>query len=264
MVIRYLDPRIYLAFKRVFIEHPDLLKSFLNALLPLPDDGLIDSLEYLTPAQVPEVPGLFKNSIVDVKCKDSQGRTFIVEMQMLWSASFAQRILFSASQAYVKQLRSGQDYSSLQPVYVLALTNQVFDHESEQYYHHYKIVNLQQPQRVLKGLEFVFIEIPKFKPQSSTDRRMQAMWLRFLSEVGDNGPEPAADLKEDQSIQAALKLAEVAAYSEAGIEAYHSHMDKARIESTVIADAEEKGRAKGIAQMIRAMRASGMRTEQIS
>jgi len=264
MAIRYLDPKVDLAFKRVFGEHADLLMSFLNALLPLPDDGLIDSLEYLTPEQVPEVPGLFKNSIVDVKCKDSQGRTFIVEMQMLWSASFSQRILFSASQAYVKQLRSGQDYSSLQPVYALALTNQVFDFESEQYYHHYKIVNLQQPQRVLKGLEFVFIEIPKFKPQSSTDRRMQAKWLRFLSEVGDNGAEPAADLKEDQSIQAALKLVEVAAYSEAEIEAYHSHMDRARIESTVITDAKAEGKAEGIAQMVRAMQASGMSMEQIS
>jgi hypothetical protein len=50
LVIRYLDPRIYLAFKRAFIEHPDLLKSLLNALLPLPDDGLIDRLEYLTPS----------------------------------------------------------------------------------------------------------------------------------------------------------------------------------------------------------------------
>jgi len=264
MSTRYLDPKVDLAFKRVFGEHADLLKSFLNALLPLPDDGLIDSLEYLTPEQVPEVPGLFKNSIVDVKCKDSQGRTFIVEMQMLWSASFSQRILFSASQAYVKQLRSGQDYSSLQPVYALALTNQVFDFESEQYYHHYKIVNLQQPQRVLKGLEFVFIEIPKFKPHSSTDRRMQAKWLRFLSEVGDNGQEPAADLQEDQSIQAALKLVEVAAYTKAEIEAYHSHMDRARIESTVITDAKAEGKAEGIAQIIRAMRASGMSAEQIS
>ena len=179
MSTRYLDPKVDLAGRRVFGEHADLLKSFLNALLPLPDDGLLDSLEYLTPEQVPEVPGLFKNSIVDVKCKDSQGRTFIVEMQMLWSASFTQRILFAASQAYVKQLRSGQDYASLQPVYALALTNQVFDFDSDQYYHHYKIVNLQQPQRVLKGLEFVFIEIPKFKPQSSTERRMQVKWLRF-------------------------------------------------------------------------------------
>ena len=68
---RYLDPKADLAFKRVFGEHAHLLKSFLNALLPLPADGLIESLEYLTPEQVPEVPGLFKNSIVDVKCKVS-------------------------------------------------------------------------------------------------------------------------------------------------------------------------------------------------
>ncbi len=261
---RYLDPKVDLAFKRVFGEHADLLKSFLNALLPLPEDGLIDSLEYLTPEQVPEVPGLFKNSIVDVKCKDSRGRTFIVEMQMLWSASFAQRIVFSASQAYVKQLRSGQDYAGLQPVYALALTNQVFDHDSEHYYHHYQIVNLQQPQRVLKGLEFVFVELPKFKPQSATDRRMQVKWLRFLSEVGDNHQEPAAELQEDHDIQAALKLVEVAAYSDAELEAYHGHMDKARIESTVLSDARAEGRMEGRAELIRSMHASGLSAEQIS
>ena len=65
--IRYLDPKIDLAFKRVFGEHANLLKSFLNALLPLPAGGQIDSLEYLTPEQAPDIPGLFRHSIVDVK-----------------------------------------------------------------------------------------------------------------------------------------------------------------------------------------------------
>ena len=41
MPSRYLDPKIDLAFKRVFGEHKNLLKSFLNALLPLADDGQI-------------------------------------------------------------------------------------------------------------------------------------------------------------------------------------------------------------------------------
>ena len=58
---RYLDPKVDLAFKRVFGEHIHLLKSFLNALLPLPEDALIDSLTYLSPEQVPEIPGLFRN-----------------------------------------------------------------------------------------------------------------------------------------------------------------------------------------------------------
>ena len=207
MPTRYLDPKVDLAFKRVFGEHEHLLRSFLNALLPLPDDGQIESLEYLTPEQVPELPGLFKNSIVDVKCKDARGRTFIVEMQMLWSTSFEQRILFSASQAYVKQLHAGHNYASLQPVYALALTSQVFDRATPEYYHHYQIVRQHEPRRVLEGLEFVFIELPKFAPQSRTDKRMQVKWLRFMSEVGEtSGSKPDADAswREDPDIAQAL------------------------------------------------------------
>jgi hypothetical protein len=57
-----------------------LLKSFLNAILPLPVP--IKDLEYLPADLVPEVP-LLKYSIVDVCCIDDNGRQFIVEMQML-------------------------------------------------------------------------------------------------------------------------------------------------------------------------------------
>lgn len=32
--MRYLNPKADLTFKRVFGEHPDLVMSFLNALLP--------------------------------------------------------------------------------------------------------------------------------------------------------------------------------------------------------------------------------------
>jgi predicted transposase/invertase (TIGR01784 family) len=280
MPSRYLDPKIDLAFKRVFGEHKDLLKSFLNALLPLPEDAPIESLTYLTPEQVPELPGLFKNSIVDVKCVDTQGRTFIVEMQMLWSASFAQRIVFAASQAYVKQLHKGQSYSDLQPVYALAITNQIFDHLTDAYYHHYQIVNVQNPQQVLKGLEFVFIELPKFKPSpqlpSTTAKRMQVKWLRFLNEVGWNDQSLSAEFADDADIQTALGLLEMTGLTEDELEAYHIHMDKLRIEPTVLKDAETKGRAEGraegkaegkaeaITQMVKALHASGMPAEKIS
>jgi predicted transposase/invertase (TIGR01784 family) len=272
MPSRYLDPKIDLAFKRVFGEHKALLKSFLNALLPLPEDAPIESLTYLTPEQVPELPGLFKNSIVDVKCVDTQGRTFIVEMQMLWSASFAQRIVFAASQAYVKQLHKGQSYSALQPVYALAITNQIFDHQTDAYYHHYQIVNVQNPQQVLKGLEFVFIELPKFQPgphlQGSTAKRLQVKWLRFLNEVGWNDQALTAEFAGDADIQTALGLLEMTGLTQEELEIYHIHMDKLRIEPTVLQDAEAKGKAEGkaegITQMVKALHASGMNAEKIS
>ena len=68
--MRYLDPKNDLTFKRIFGEHPHLLQSFLNAVLPLPDGREIVSLEYLPAELVPEIP-LFKNSIVDVRCIDT-------------------------------------------------------------------------------------------------------------------------------------------------------------------------------------------------
>lgn len=62
---RYLDPKADLTFKKIFGEHPDLVISLLNALLPLPEGKEIESVEYLPPELVPENP-LRKNSIVDV------------------------------------------------------------------------------------------------------------------------------------------------------------------------------------------------------
>ena len=78
MAKRYLDPKADLTFKKVFGEHPDLVVSLLNALLPFKNENeTITSVEYLPAEMVPENP-LRKNSIVDVRCKDLNGRQFIV------------------------------------------------------------------------------------------------------------------------------------------------------------------------------------------
>src|SRR5689334_3943754 len=130
---RYLDPKSDVVFKKIFGQHPHLLKSFLNAVLPLPENGLIESLEYLPVEQVPIIP-TFKYTIVDVKCVDQQGRIFIVEMQIQWVANFMQRMLFGTSSAYVKQLEKGEKYDLLNPVYGLGLLASVFDQDSSDWY----------------------------------------------------------------------------------------------------------------------------------
>jgi len=105
---RYLDPKADIVFKKIFGEHPKLLISFLNAVLPLEANRLIVSLTYLPAEQIPDIPE-FKRTIADVKCTDAQGRVFIVEMQMNWTDSFKQRLLFGASQALVKQVKKGKE-----------------------------------------------------------------------------------------------------------------------------------------------------------
>ncbi len=54
--------------------------SFLNAMLPLEPGREVVEIEYLPAELVPEIPQV-RNSIVDVRCRASDGRQFIVEMQ---------------------------------------------------------------------------------------------------------------------------------------------------------------------------------------
>ena len=217
---KYLNPKADMTFKLVFGEHPDLVMSLLNALLPLPEDGQIESVEYLTPEMVPENPTK-KDSIVDVRCKDQQGRQFIVEMQLYWNEEFKRRVLLNASKAIVRQLDKGEDYSLIQPVYCLSLVNdKAFDYETDEFYHDYAIVDVEHTDRHIEGLRLVFVELPKFKPQSIAERKMAVLWLRFLTEIAEDTVEAPAELMENEATRKALGLVEKSAMTEGQLYAY--------------------------------------------
>lgn len=240
--MRYLDPKNDLTFKRIFGEHPHLLKSFLNAVLPL--ETPIESLEYLAQELVPNIP-LFKNSIVDVRCKDQKGRQFIVEMQMLWTDSFKRRVVFNASKAYVKQIDRGEEYKSLEPVYSLNLINENFEPNLQEYFHHYKIIHTLHNDKIIKGLEFVFIELPKFKAKQYRDKKLQVLWLRFLTEIKDNQEKIDQDFSQSKDINEALELLKESAYSKKELESYDRYWDSISSEKTLIVDAFDEGKIEG-------------------
>jgi len=249
--MRYLDPKNDLTFKKVFGQHPHLLISLLNALLPLPADRQIVSIEYLPAELVPTIP-VFKNSIVDVRCVDRTGRQFIVEMQMLWTDSFYQRVVFNASKAYVKQIKSGEQYDQLQPVYSLNLVDDTFTPESDlAYYHHYQIVNIANTERRIEGLEFIFIELPKYCPKNFTEKKLRALWLRYLTEIKDQSSEISPDLLEDPDIREAVKCLEESAFTPGELNTYEAYWDTIRTERTLINDSLAQGEQIGIAKGVR-------------
>ncbi|HPN72187.1 MAG TPA: Rpn family recombination-promoting nuclease/putative transposase, partial [Saprospiraceae bacterium] len=175
--MRYLDPKNDLIFKRVFGEHPNITMSFLNALLPLEDGNKIISIEYMQTELVPEKPQLIKNSIVDVRCKDSFDRQFIVEMQMIWVETFKYRVLFNASKTFVRQLQKTEDYIKLKTVFALSLIDDIFEKDNEDYYHHYKLTNQNDLKKTIDGLELIFVELPKYKLKNLNDKKLNILWL---------------------------------------------------------------------------------------
>ena len=241
---RYLDPKTDLVFKKIFGEHPHLLISFLNAVLPLEEGELIVSLEYLLSEQVPVIP-IFKYTVVDVRCTDQKGRIFIVEMQIQWTASFMQRMLFNASKAYIKQLGKGEHYNLLKPVYGLGLINAEFDPNQDEWYHHYKIVNVKNPKMEIKDLQLVFIELPKFKTKNLPEKKLKVLWLRFLSELDKKTNDAPQEWLNVPEIKEAMALAEEAAYTEAELDAYDKYWDAISIEKTLITDSHMKGKTEG-------------------
>ena len=254
--MRYLDPKADLTFKKIFGKHPDLLISLLNALLPLDDDEQIESIEYLPTELVPELYE-HKNSIVDVLCKDIRGRQFCVEMQMEWTTAFKQRVLFNASKLYVTQAKKKGQYKDLRPVYSLNLVNEIFEPELEEYQHNYKIVCDKHTDRVIEGLHFTFIELPKITPHTVAEKRMAVLWLRFLTEIDDDTQTPSADLQENPEINKALEEVEVTAFTEEELRGYDKFWDIVRTEKTLLGGSYEKGHAEGRAEGIAEGQAEG-------
>ena len=233
---KYLDPRADLTFKKIFGErlrvgeqssgmHKHLVISLLNALLPLKDDERVESIEYWPAEKVPDRPLAEKDSIVDVCCKDNKDREFIVEMQMTWTDSFKKRVLLNASKAYVAQSKKGDDYELLQPVYALNFVNENFMNDVDEYYHYYHLVHDKYTDKVIDGLHLIFVELKKFKPQSFSEKKMQVLWLRFLTEINDETREVPAELLENAEVSEALEIVERAAFDDAEMRAYDKFWD---------------------------------------
>lgn len=245
--MKFVDPKNDVIFKKIFGQHPDILMSFLNSMLPLAPGQEIVELEYLSPEMIPET-FLEKFTSVDVHCKDSKGRQFLVEMQMNWTTAFKQRVLFNASKAYVTQTEKGFHYSNLKPVYALNLINQNYLPDSNEYYHHYAVVHLKDNNEKLEGLEFVFIELEKFKAKNIRDKKLQVLWLRFLTEINEQSEKIAEELLATPEIQQAINFVYEASLTKEEKLLYDKNWDRISSEKTILSETHAAGMAQGRAE----------------
>ena len=113
----FADPKTDFAFKRIFgsEEHKSVLVAFLNDILDLDEPHRIVAVELLPAEQRPAVAEL-KLSIVDVKCTDARGVTYVVEMQVLQVEGFEKRVVYNVAKAYVNQIARGELYPDLNDV----------------------------------------------------------------------------------------------------------------------------------------------------
>ena len=222
--------------------------SLLNALLPLENGKEICDIHYLSPERVPRTEE-GKDRIVDVYCETNDKRQFIVEMQMYWSTNFMQRVLFNSSKVYVGQLKQGADYENLQPVYSLNLIDDIFEPKMEEFYHYYRLVHDKDTKKVIDGFHLVFVELKKFKPKTMAEkkegtreinnfmgRRLQVLWLRFLTEINAYTEEVPQELLDNPEISKAISLVEESAYNREQLLGYEMFWDRVSRDRTLAND----------------------------
>ena len=243
--MKYLDPKADLTFKKIFGNHPARLISLLNALLPLSEEEQIHEIKYLPTELVPE-NNSYRYAIANILCTDTKGNKLCVVIRIEWSNFFEQRVQFLASELYVAPAIKQVKYFAQYPTYSLNLISGSFKYSTPDFIHNYRIVYGKDTHQVIKGLHFIFIELPKFTPQSIANNRMMVLWLRFLTEINEDTKEIPSDLLNDPEIGKAVEELEISGFTDAELRAYDKFWDSVSVERTLLDDRYQKGMEKGM------------------
>ena len=102
--MRYINPKIDLAFKKIFgsSETKDILINFLNAIL-YEAQPVIEDLEIIESPPGNKAFGVQETQL-DVKATINGDKIALVEIQLLNVPSFEKRILYNAAKSYSLQL----------------------------------------------------------------------------------------------------------------------------------------------------------------
>lgn len=184
--MRFINPKIDFAFKKIFgsNESREILISFLNAML-YAGEPVIEDLEIIDPYLAGQIFGS-KDTYLDVKARINDGRTVIIEMQVLNVPAFGKRVLYNAAKTYALQLNLADRYQRLRPVIALNITDfEMFPNQLE-------VISrfaFKETQRLFdypdSEIELVFIELPKFKKELSELTTLTDKWIYFVKNTSN-------------------------------------------------------------------------------
>jgi hypothetical protein len=237
-------------FRRIFGTHPDILRGLLNDLLERTGDRAIEGIEYLPSEQLPIADGA-KLSILDVRCKDRAGTTFVVEMQLIHHPGFIDRVVYNACKAYVGQLQAGQWYTDLMHVVAISICDfELWPEEKQRrdglppvpMLSRWAMMEQKSQNHGLLQVQYAFLELPKV-PKERPEGRGAGLWAWLFAHAPELGEVPA-DLAPGP-YREALELANQAKFTQQEMESYARSRDEIRQVLEIAAARWAEGVAEG-------------------
>lgn len=260
--MKFVDIKNDIAFRKIFgnEKKKEILISFLNAVLHLENDKRIKSITIANPFQIPILPNM-KASIIDVKAIDYKGNTFIIEMQVADIIGMDKRLLYYTSKEYSQQIVSGEKYTELNPVIFIGIFDFPFT-EGDAYFSHHAICNVETKERVIKDMDFYFIELPKFNKLVKDLNNITDKWIYFIKEAENLDVIP--ENIDDEGLKEAYADANQNTWSQAELDAYNyaamrEQDDRGRMEKSL-----QKGIQKGKEDAVIGLEKIGLDKEKIA
>jgi predicted transposase/invertase (TIGR01784 family) len=250
--MRFISPRTDFAFKKIFGSENshDILISFLNAILYEGQPRITD-LEIINPLAAGQVAGM-KDSYLDVQAILDNHTKVIIEMQVVHTPNFAERIVYNLGKSYGNQLNKGETYRDLKPVIALTITDFMMDKNNPEVISSYVLTEEKRGEKYLvETLKLVLVELPKFRKGLEQLETITDQWIYFLKNADSLETVPT-NLQRTKVIEKALDIANRINMTKEELENIEKAemfiLDQQLSLEVAKAEAEAKGEAKGRAE----------------
>jgi predicted transposase/invertase (TIGR01784 family) len=259
----FINPKTDFAFKKIFgsKQSTDILISFLNAMLYQGEPTIVD-LTILDPYQAPRIKGI-KDSYLDVKATLADRRTVIIEMQVLNVLGFEKRVLYNAAKAFSIQLNVGEDYTLLNPIIALTITDFEMFPQSPKVISSYALKEKEELTTYSEDIELVFVELPKFKKTLEELETLSDKWIYFLRYANQLQSVPES-MGAEPAIDHAFTVAQQSKLTRKEMEILEKREMFLHDNRNAILYAEKKAMEKGIEKGIEKGRQEGQRETAIA
>jgi predicted transposase/invertase (TIGR01784 family) len=202
------------AYKKIFGSPANKLAliSLLNAILDLQSPVVDLTLE--NPYNFQDFLD-DKLSILDIKATDQTGAIYSIEMQLSIFTGLVQRIVFYGCEVYAGQLKAGEDYTSLNPVYSICLIDGIIWLDSTKVHHAFRLTDSESSRTLAGTLEIHTLEFGRYnlKARDLVNASLLQQWIYWLLHAHEYESEELLRLFPQPAIQLAtqtiVRIAEI-------------------------------------------------------
>lgn len=247
---KYINPFTDFGFKRLFGEeaNKDILIDFLNELLR-EEQGEIKDLTFKKNEQLGSQL-VDRKAIFDIYCENERGEKFIVEMQKAKHDFFKDRSVFYSTFPIREQAERGEWNYELNAVYTIAILDFVFEEDKldpEKMLYRVKLSDIETNKVFYDKLNFIYLEMPKFKKSLDECETHFERWLYVLRnlEKFDKYPESL----QEKIFEKLFGEAEIAGLAPEELEAYDESLKVYRDMKGCIDTAHSEGYQEAVEDM---------------